>query len=186
MLPGRTAGRGWVVGVRRTGGGEGAAPASPSLSVLPTSWLFGRLSQTGPNKKWSGRPMLRPNFGWSWTKRAKKGPNCNPSLILGKCPRIIVIFPCTQTKNSVFLEPKFLQKGKLLGDWIFVLGGRIFFSGLAENLCKELATLVPVQAGNGALDTQQHHRYTADQHNTAQVKNLQWFLVKTNSTQTQS
>jgi hypothetical protein len=102
----------------------------------------------------------------------KNFPSFYPlSLILGKCPRNIVIFRLTQTKNVFFLEPKFLQKEKITGGPnFFSLRGQIFLLDWPKNLRKEMATLVPVQAGDGALDTQQHHRNTAAQHNTAQVK----------------
>jgi hypothetical protein len=87
-------------------------------------------------------------------------------------------FSTYSDKNSVFLELKFLQKGKLLGDRIFYPQRPNFSSGLAEKFCKELATLVPVQAGDGALDAQQHHRNTADQHKTAHVKIFRDFWSK--------
>jgi hypothetical protein len=81
-------------------------------AVMPTDRLFGRRSQKGPNKKLSGRTILRPNFGRFWTKRAEKGPNFNKivslllsSLFLGKCPRNIVILPLTQIKIVFFLSP---------------------------------------------------------------------------------
>jgi hypothetical protein len=34
-----------------------------SEPALPTSQVFGRLTQKDPNKKWSGRPNFQPNFG---------------------------------------------------------------------------------------------------------------------------
>jgi hypothetical protein len=37
--------------------------------ALPTSQLFSRLTQKGPNKKWSGRTNLQPNFGRFFTKK---------------------------------------------------------------------------------------------------------------------
>jgi hypothetical protein len=143
--------------------------------VLPTSRLFGRISQKGPNKTDNSAAEYWPILK---QKGPKNGPNFNKivSLLLSSLSnsremfKNIAIFPLTPTKNTVFLEPKFLQKGKLLGDQIFFLSGRIFLLDWPKNLCKELATLVPVQAGDGALDTQQHHRNTAVQHNTAQVK----------------
>ncbi len=63
------------------------------------------------------------------------------SLILGKYPRNIIIFPLTQTKIVFFFSPNYFKKGKLLGDWIFFLQQPNFSSGLAEKFCKELATL---------------------------------------------
>jgi hypothetical protein len=37
--------------------------ANQVSALLPTGRLFGRVSQKGPKKKWSGRTILRPNFG---------------------------------------------------------------------------------------------------------------------------
>jgi hypothetical protein len=44
-------------------------------------------------------------------------------------------------KNSVFLKPKFLQKGKITGGPKFFPQRPNFSSELAEKFCKELATL---------------------------------------------
>jgi hypothetical protein len=90
----------------------------------------------------------------TWLILNKKGPNFNKvvslllsSLMLGKCPRNIVIFPLTQTEIcSVVLKPKFHQKGKMAGAKFFFFIGRIFSSGLAEKFCRELATLISFTA----------------------------------------
>jgi hypothetical protein len=37
--------------------------ANQVSTVLPAGRLFGRVSEKGPKKKWSGRTILRPNFG---------------------------------------------------------------------------------------------------------------------------
>jgi hypothetical protein len=86
--------------------------------VLPTGRLFGRISKKGPNKKRSGRTILRPNFGRFRTKRTNH-----------------------TDKNSIYLKPKFLQKGKLLGQNLFPQWPN-FSSRLAEKSCKELAPLL--------------------------------------------
>ena len=89
-------------------------------SLLPTGRMFGRISQIGPNKKWSGRTNLRPNFGRFWTKRIEKGPNFKKNC-----------FP-----PSVFLKPKFLQNVSmvLLGNRIIFLSGRIFLLNWPKSL----------------------------------------------------
>jgi hypothetical protein len=62
-------------------------------------------------------------------------------LILGKCPRNIVIFPLTQTKIVLFFSPNSLIREKY---WVteFFLQWTNFSSELAEKFCKELASLV--------------------------------------------
>jgi hypothetical protein len=42
-------------------GGGGAV--RDGVASVANSRKFGRISQKGPNKKWSGRTNLRPNFG---------------------------------------------------------------------------------------------------------------------------
>ncbi len=81
--------------------------------------LTGRRIKSGGTGQFCGRIFTDSE------KRAKKGPNFNKivslpfssisSLILGRCPRNIVIFPTHTDKSSVFLKPKFLQKGKING-----------------------------------------------------------------------
>ncbi len=119
--------------------------------MLPTSRLFGPISQKGPNKNWSCRTYLLPNFGRFLTKRAGKGLNFKQivSLVLyyliqGKS-RKYYYFPLTQTKIVLFkpfLSPNSFKEWKILGDRIFSSAAE-FTSGLAEKFCKEFATMVP-------------------------------------------
>jgi hypothetical protein len=43
-----------------------------TAAMLPTGRLFGRISKKGPNKKWSGRTNLRPDFGQYLNKKGRK------------------------------------------------------------------------------------------------------------------
>jgi hypothetical protein len=60
--------------------------------------------------------------------------------------RKIIIFPLTETKQFFFLSPNSFKKWKLLGDKFFLSPRPNFSSSLAENFCKELATLKKSQA----------------------------------------
>jgi hypothetical protein len=67
-------------------------------------------------------------------KKGRKGPNFTEIvtlllsyLVLGKCPRNIVIFPLTQTKIVFFLNPNSFKKSKRENYW-----GTEFFSSAAE------------------------------------------------------
>ncbi len=113
--------------------------------MLPASRLFGRISQKGPNKKWSGQTVLRPNFGRFCTKSAKNGPNfikkkftlLLSSLFLVKYKKYCN-FPTHTDENS----PDSFKMGKLRGDRFVFLSGRIFSSGRCEKLWTEMATLL--------------------------------------------
>ncbi len=74
-------------------------------SLLPTGRMFGRISQKGPNKKWSGRTAAE-----FWTKMVEKGPNFKKIVSL-------LVF---------FLSPNSFKKLLLLGDRFIFLSGRIF------------------------------------------------------------
>jgi hypothetical protein len=83
--------------------------------------------------------MKRPdNFAAEYwlilNKKGRKGPNFTKIvtlllsyLILGRCPRNIVIFPLTQTKIVFFLNPNSFKKSKRENYW-----GTKFFSSAAE------------------------------------------------------
>jgi hypothetical protein len=96
---------------------------------MRTGQLFRHKSQKVPNKKWSGRTNLRPNFGQFWTKGPKRGrlkKNCFlllSSLILGKYKKSKTFPTHTVTKIVLFLFPNSFNKWKLLGDRISFLSG---------------------------------------------------------------
>ncbi len=128
---------------------------SKRLTVLPIGRKFGRISQKGLNKKWSGRTILA-DFEH---KGPKKGPNFNKivsllwfSLILGKCPRNIVIFQLTQT-ITVFSLTQIPSKRENYWDWIFFLSGRIFLLDWPKSSAKSwhhwrLISLVICEGGS--------------------------------------
>jgi hypothetical protein len=49
--------------------------------VLPTSRLFGRITQNGQNKNWLGGTNLWPNFGQFGTEWVEKGPSFRKGLL---------------------------------------------------------------------------------------------------------
>jgi hypothetical protein len=99
------------------------APHVYRWAVLPMGRLFDRISQKGPNKKCSGRTNLRPNFVRFWTKRAEKGAELFPPLLLSNSREVQEIFPLTQT-NIFFLSANSFKK------WIY--RRTEFFSSAAE------------------------------------------------------
>jgi hypothetical protein len=87
---------------------------------------------------------FRPVLNKKGRKGAKFYQNCFPSHIFSNSREVsekYCYFPTHTDKNSVFLEPKFLQKGKIIGGLNFFPQRLNFYSGLAEKFCKELATL---------------------------------------------
>jgi hypothetical protein len=112
--------------------------------VVPTGRSFGRISQKGQNKKWSGRTNLRPNFLSILNKKGRKR-DANflksvslllSSLILGKSKNYYYL-QITQTKIVFFFSPNSFKK------WNYFLQRPNFSSELAEKkFSKELATLL--------------------------------------------
>jgi hypothetical protein len=101
--------------------------------VLPTGRLFGRISQKGPNKKWSTAGQFRgrilADFEQKGPKRGRILRKFSPPIFFSysrEASKKKCYFPTHTDKNSVLLKTKFLQKGKITGDRIFFLSGRIF------------------------------------------------------------
>jgi hypothetical protein len=114
--------------------------------MLPTGRLFGRISKKGPNKsraagQFCGRILADfeqkgPKRGRILTKLFPFSYPHSREAFKKKCH-----FATHKDKSSVFLKPKFLQKGKIIGGPNFFPQRPNFSSGLAEKFCNELALM---------------------------------------------
>jgi hypothetical protein len=126
---------------------------SAQSTVLTFGRLFGRINQKGLIKRGAVGQFCGRIF-------AAKGPNFTKIvslrlsfLILGKCPRNIVIFPLTQTKIVSYAPKNSFKKGKSLWGPNFFSQQLNFSSWLSRKFSKRVgSTVSPTSEDSENLD----------------------------------